>query len=269
MSAVPVMGEFVEISDVRLAYYCRQPLIRRHHEPVILLHPWFGCWQFWRQTIDALPEFETYAVDLYSLGASDNWRQFATPQGLALAISAMIESLGINWCSVIGNSMGGIAAQVLAAAEPDRIKKLILVGTGARTVGVKPDFRRALDHWIAGHGNRQFTERLVDSLIARRPEDPQEFGTFVDTVVQANKSFMGLVLTNAFNLDLRPSLPKITAPTLIIRGELDAARTHAHVEELLAGIPNSNAVEIPGGGHSPQVDRPQAFLELVRNFLLA
>ena len=269
MSDVLVMGEFVEISGARLEYYRRRPLIRRHGEPIILLHPWFGCWQFWRQTVDALPEFETYAVDLYSLGTGEDWQQFASPQGLALATNVMIESLGINRCSVIGNSMGGIAAQALAAAEPDRIEKLILVGTGARTVGVKPDFRRALDHWIAGHGNRQFTERLVDSLIARRPEDPQEFETFVDMVGQANKSFMGSVLTKAFNLDLRPSLPKITAPTLIIRGELDAARTHAHVEELLAGIANSDAAEIRGGGHSPQVDTPQAFSELVRNFVLA
>jgi pimeloyl-ACP methyl ester carboxylesterase len=268
MSDLPVMGEFVEISNARLEYRCRRPLIRRH-EPIILLHPWFGCWQFWRQTVDALPEFETYAVDLYSLGAGDQWEQFASPQGLALAVGAMIESLNVSRCSVIANSMGGIAAQALAAAESNRIKKLVLVGTGARTVGVKPDFRQALDHWIAGYRSRQFTERLVDSLIARRPEDPQEFETFVDMVIGANKSFIGSVLTKAFDLDLRPNLPKIIASTLIIRGELDAARTHAHVEELLAGIPNSNAVEIRGGGHSPQVDSPQAFSELVRNFLLA
>jgi 3-oxoadipate enol-lactonase len=269
MSDVPVMAEFVEISNARLEYYCRRPLIRRHHEPIILLHPWFGCWRFWRQTVDALPEFETYAVDLYSLGAGDDWQRFASPQALALAVGTMIQSLGINRYSVIGNSMGGIAAQALAAVEPDRIKKLILVGTGARTAGVKPDFRQALDHWIAGQANRQFTARLVDSLIARRPEDPQEFEAFVDMVTQANKSFMSSVLTNAFNLDLRPKLAKITASTLIIRGELDAARTRTHVEELLAGIPSSDAVEIPGGGHSPQVDSPQAFSQLVRNFLLA
>ena len=87
MSDLPVMGEFLEISNARLEYHCRRPLIRRHDEPIILLHPWFGCWQFWRQTVDALPEFETYAVDLYSLGAGDHWEQFASPQGLARALA--------------------------------------------------------------------------------------------------------------------------------------------------------------------------------------
>jgi pimeloyl-ACP methyl ester carboxylesterase len=77
------------------------------------------------------------------------------------------------------------------------------------------------------------------------------------------------VLNSAFALDLRPELPKVTAPTLIVRGELDAARTRAHVEELLAGIPNSTALEIPQAGHSPQVDSPEAFSRALRGFLLA
>jgi pimeloyl-ACP methyl ester carboxylesterase len=79
---------------------------------------------------------------------------------------------------------------------------------------------------------------------------------------------MGAVLNGAFALDLRPELPKITAATLVVRGELDAARTQAHVDELLAGIPRSTALEIPGAGHSPQVDSPEAFSRALRGFLL-
>ena len=100
-----------------------------------------------------------------------------------------------------------------------------------------------MDQWIAGGPDPAITERLVDALIARRPA-PEEFDRFVGMVVNANKAFMGAVLNSAFALDLRPELPKITAMTLIVRGELDAARTRTHVEELLAGIPNSTALEI-------------------------
>ena len=133
---------------------------------------------------------------------------------------------------------------------------------------MKPEFRRALDDWIAGEADRDFTERLVDALLARRPTQ-SEFDQFVKTVVKANKAFMGAVLNRAFDLDLRPELPKITASTLVMRGELDAARTRAHVEELLAGIPESTALEIAGAGHSPQVDSPEAFSRALRGFLLS
>jgi 3-oxoadipate enol-lactonase len=259
--------ESVALGGARLVYHRRAPLTGGPGEPVILLHPWFGCWQFWRQTVEALPELETYSVDLYSLGAGDDWQRFAGPQGLAEAVGALLDARRIERCSMVGNSMGGIAAQALAAARGDRIGKLVLVGTGARIVGVKPEFRQALDEWIAGEADPAFTGRLVEALLARRPA-PEEFDRFVAMVVNANKTFMGAVLNSAFALDLRPELPKIAAATLVVRGELDAARTQAHVDELLAGIPRSTALEIPGAGHSPQVDSPDAFSRALRGFLL-
>jgi pimeloyl-ACP methyl ester carboxylesterase len=91
---------------------------------------------------------------------------------------------------------------------------------------------------------------------------------FTDMVINANKTFMGLVLANAFQLDLRPRLPAITAATLILRGERDASRTPAHVAEMLDGIRGSRTAEIPGAGHSAQVDSAGAFVALVRSFLL-
>jgi 3-oxoadipate enol-lactonase len=258
----------VDIGGAHIAYHVRRPAIDGGLAPAVLLHPWFGCWQFWHRTVEALPEFTTYAVDLYSPGAGANWQAFASPEGLARAVAAMLDGLRIDRCSLIGNSMGGIAAQCLSAAQPERIGKLVLVGTGARTAGVKPEFRQALDAWIAGTADRAATERLVDALLARRPDDPREFATFVDMVAMANKAFMGSVLTAAFALDLRPRLPQIAASTLVVRGERDAARTRAHVQELLAGIPRSRAVELAGAGHSPQVDSPEPFAEQLRRFLL-
>lgn len=259
----------VELSDATLECHFRAAAGDRELPPLILLHPWFGCWKFWDRTVAALPEFATYAVDLYSLGAGEGWREYASPEGIARALATMLDQLSVIRCHVVGNSMGGIAAQALAAAEPRRVEKLVLVGTGARATGLKPDYRKAVDSWIAGEADRAAAAQLVDWLLARRPDDPREFETFVDMVANANKSFMGAVLANAFGLDLRPRLPTIAAKTLVIRGELDGARTRAHVDELLAGIPNSRQVEIPGAGHSPQVDSPEAFTALVREFLLA
>ena len=169
------MLESIDIGGMRLYYGHHKPAEGGRYNPVILLHPWFGCYQFWKHTVAALPEFETYVVDLYSIGASAGWQKFASPEGLSRAVGMMLEALHVDQCSVIGNSMGGIAAQALAARDVDRIKGLILVGTGANTVGVKPEFRKTLDEWIAGGPDRALTERLVGALLARRPADPSEF----------------------------------------------------------------------------------------------
>jgi pimeloyl-ACP methyl ester carboxylesterase len=258
--------EAVDIGNARLVYHRRPPLDSKSGEPVIFLHPWFGSWQHWRRPVEALPEYDTYSVDLYSLGASENWRDFAGPREMARAIGTMIEELHLEGPTVIGNSMGGVTAQALAIDRGRQIGKLILVGTGARTFGVKPEWRKALDDWIAGGPDRGFTERMVDALLARRP-DPKEFEAFVEEVAKANKAFMGTVLNTAFELDLRPLLREITAPTLVVRGEHDASRTPVHVAELMAGILDCRAIEIPDAGHSPQVDSPAAFAAAVRDFL--
>lgn len=270
MSKPPgVESRSVAIGDQALAYERRSSDGSARKVPVVMLHPWYGCVRFWDRAVEALPEYETYALDLYSLGARPGWESYASPAGLSRAVEAFADSVGLDAFSVIGNSMGGIAAQDLAARLGKRIVKLILVGTGARIVGVKPDWRAAMSAWMAAPPDRKSTESMVAALLARRPDDPAEFELFVDAVMAANKAFMGGVLTSAFDFDLRPALPSIAAATLVIRGEFDAARTPEHVAEIMAGVPDCRAVEIAGGGHSPQVDSAAAFCPIVREFLKA
>jgi 3-oxoadipate enol-lactonase len=260
-------SDSVIIKTQALNYERRPPLVEGEGDPIVMLHPWFGCMRFWDPTVDAIPERETLVLDLYSLGGRPGWEEFASPQGLSRAVENFADALKLERFCLVGNSMGGIAAQELASRLGGRISKLLLVGTGARIVGIKLDWRKAMDAWMAGEADRSFTEHMVGALLARRPEDPREFETFVDAVAAANKAFMGAVLTSAFGLDLRPVLPQITAPTLVVRGEFDASRTKEHVAELMAGIRECRAHEIPNAGHSPQVDSPRAFCPLAREFL--
>jgi 3-oxoadipate enol-lactonase len=104
-------NESIETAGGKLEFHRRRPVAGQSAGTVILLHPWFGCWQFWNRTIDALPEFDTISVDLYSLGDRTDWREFAGPDGLATAVGGLLDASHIDRCCVIGNSMGGIAAK--------------------------------------------------------------------------------------------------------------------------------------------------------------
>ena len=234
-------------------------------EPLLLLHPWFGSWQFWGHVLEAMPERPCYALDLYSIGRGD-WLPFASPIGLADAVVRLLDAEGIESCALAGNSTGGIAGQVVAATVPDRISRLLLVGTGASTDGLPPAYRAELESWIAGHGGSAATAALVGRLLARRPPD-DEFAVYVRAVSEANREFVATTLRSTLQLDLRPRLPKIAARTLVVRGDRDAARTQLHVDDLLAGIPDAESVEIPGGGHSPMVDSAEQFTAVLRRFL--
>ncbi|WP_326698522.1 alpha/beta hydrolase [Streptomyces sp. NBC_01754] len=253
----------VPLTGTSLSYHVTRPSAAG--TPVVLLHPWFGCWQFWTSTTQHLSTRPCYAVDLYSPAAGE-WSA-AGPATLADAVVAMMDAEGLDRIDLVGNSVGGIVSQVVASTVPDRVRRLVLVGTGASTKGSLPGFAQAVDRWIAtgqdgGAASRGAAEETVGMLFTGRP-DPATWETYVQAVLRTDPAYVAAVLGAARRLDLLPRLGRITAPTLVIRGSEDRARTAEHSAALVAGIPTARSVEMPGAGHSPMVDRPDRFAALV------
>ncbi len=233
--------------------------------PVLLLHPWFGCRAFW-DPVTPLLGAPSMAVDWYSLGDGD-WADWASPEGLARAAVALLDELGHGRVDVVGNSVGGIVAQMVAARHPSRVRRLVLIGTGASLAGPPTPFGALVSAWVGGTTDRvPLAAALADALVATPAPEPAR-SAYVRAVLDADPDFLSAVLDAARGLDLRPELPAITAPTLVVRGEHDSARTREHVADLLAGIPDARGVEMPGCGHSPMIEQPQAFADLVRAHL--
>ena len=239
--------------------------------PTVFLHPWFGCWQFWTTTMQALAPRRCYAVDLYSPSTGQDWTAVAGPTGLAEAVLAMLDAEGLDQVDLVGNSVGGIVAQVIASTAPQRVRRLILVGTGASTAGTLPGFAAAVDRWTVGIRNgaeasRAAVEDTVGMLLSAPPPQ-RDWETYVQAVLRTDPAYLAAVLGAARALDLTSRLQAIAAPTLIVRGSADCARTADHVAVLESGIPHSRSVEMPGAGHSPMVDHPAEFIRLVTGHL--
>lgn len=255
----------VDLDGTRLRYSRTASGPHDGRVPVLLLHPWFGCRAFWDSTCELLGA-PSYSVDWYSIGEGD-WGTWGSPEGLARAVLVMLDALEHDRVDVVGNSVGGIVAQILAARHSARVRRLVLVGTGAWLGGHRTPFGELVEAWLVGAGERTaLAAALVDALVAT-PLPEAARSTYVEAVLAADPDFLSAVLVQARGLDLRPELGRITAPTLVIRGEHDAARTPEHVVELLDGLPDAYAVEMTGCGHAPMVEQPEAFAVLVRRHL--
>lgn len=224
--------------------------------PALLLHPWFGCSRMWQPLAEHL-DTTSYAVDWYSLAENagpEGWTAWATPHGLARAALSLLDTAGLARVDVIGNSVGGVVAQIIAAEQPERVRRLVLIGTGAALGGPPTAFGALVARWIEEPDDRdELAGQLVDALVAQPfPEADRE--RHVAAVRAADPDFLAAVLIAARRVDLRPILGSITAPTMVLRGDHDAARTPAHVAELVAGIPDCRALELSGCGHSPMVE---------------
>jgi len=233
--------------------------------PIIALHPWFGCWQFWLPVVELFPERDWVLVDLYS-GARTMPADDSAFDQLAAAVSSLIEEVATGPVVLAGNSTGGLLAQTIAISGRPPLDALVLVGTGASAVGVPAPFRATLGEWLSAPWSPDsgLTRAAVRSLLASTPD---ALGMYEEAVLTANYPFMSAVLRSVLDRDLTEELPGIGVPTLVVRGEEDAARTEEHVRVLRAGIPDCVAVEIAGAGHSPMVDRPVAFDSALRDFL--
>lgn len=211
----------------------------------------------WQAQLDGLS-------DRYRLTAYDNRGSGRTPLSdeplsvpvLADDAAALLRALEVERAHVAGFSGGSLIAQELALRHPELVRSLVLVSTWARRdpyfrsmarswhwlVTGAPDERAMLEAfflWVytpRAHGNGM-VDRIIDETLAfPHPQSPQAFQRQL----------------RAFTThDTLDRLPSITAPTLVLAGELDIAAP-AHLGRTVAeAIPGAVFEVLPGEAHQP------------------
>jgi 3-oxoadipate enol-lactonase len=215
--------------------------------------------------------FRCVTVDNRGVGGTAGApRPFSLEQMAEDAI-AVLDAEGIERAHVMGASMGGAIAQVLAVRHPDRMHSLVLACTACRN----PEWRRELlTEWaeavdargmsaMAGEGLRW----LVGPRLQRR------FGVWLNLMARVvlgttPENFVAQVeAILAVDDSMRFELEGLQAPTLVITGTQDLLTPLGDAEELHELIPKSQLFELRGAGHALMVEAPNAFNRAVLEFL--
>ncbi|MGH2923459.1 MAG: alpha/beta fold hydrolase [Solirubrobacterales bacterium] len=249
--------------------------------PLVLVHGLSGAWQNWLETI---PRFarghRVVAVDLPGFGASPMppWEISIPAYGRFLR--DFCERLGIERCSLIGNSMGGFIATELAIAEPERVDELVLVSAAgitwarARREPAKVLARLgkaaapiAFRYSMAGI-TRPRLRRGAFQQVFHDPNALRRELLFETTVPALQSPGYADALTTLWGYDIRDRLDEIEVPTLIVWGRNDrvvpvpAALSY---EKRIGD--NADLVIFDECGHVPQMERPERFNRVVGEFL--
>ena len=170
---------------------------------------------------------------------------------------------------VLGNGYGGFIALALAALHGDQLGKLALVDTGAAF----PEAGRAPFRAMAEAVGKGGMAAVVDGAVRRIfPDDwiaahPQAAAERREVLLRMNVPSFAAACRALAKVDLRPALPRIRNPTLVVVGSLDAATPPALARELASGISGARLVELPGCGHCPSLQQPAELVAALATFL--
>ena len=223
-----------------------------------------------------VPEFSrhrrTLIFDYPGVGNSEGDDAPFTTADLADTLAGLLDALSIERATVLGAFMGGMVAQELALRRPERVERLVLVGTYAR-----PDAKRRmlLAHWRELARQGVTLDVLVrDRLLWTAQEETIEQTDLIEQMI-AFFSRDGAPLSSELFArqcdaciahDTLDRLHEIRRPTLVVCGRNDALTPPKFHRQLADEIPDARLVTFAYGAHLVMVETAEAFNRAVIDF---
>jgi pimeloyl-ACP methyl ester carboxylesterase len=261
------MGEIINTDGVGLW------VERRGHGPDVLLIAGLGDpAEAWQPQLDGL-------ADRYRLTAFDNRGAGRTPlpeepltvPRMADDAAALLRTLQIPAAHVTGFSGGSFIAQELALRHPDVVRSLVLMSTTARP---DPYFRAMTRfwHWMVERApdERAMLEAFYLWVYTPRAHADGMVDRFIDETLafehpQSAEAFQRQLAAFGRH-DTADRLGGITAPTLVLSGELDLATPPRLGRAVAESIPGAEFEVLPGEAHQPFQEVPEVFNARVEAF---
>lgn len=238
-------------------------------EPLLLLHGFTDSGRVWGTLLPQLMRYRVLIPDQRGHGASSRPDCCYTPAAFAADARLFLDAMGVKRAHVAGHSLGSMVAQVLAAEHPERVGKLVLIGS----TGLVP-VTRGDPLWTAIMGlkepiasNTGFLKQWSASA-SPTPVDP-ELATWNDhEIAGIPRRIWRSVITELTgnNLTARHA-PDIRAPTLVLSAEKDAIFDKSHHDALIKAIPHAEGVVVPEVGHNLILERPELVGPAITGFL--
>jgi pimeloyl-ACP methyl ester carboxylesterase len=237
--------------------------------PIVLVPGLQGDWEYLRRAVDALSR--QHRVITFSLGDERGGLD-----GLAAQVEAALDDRGLARAAICGVSFGGRVALRFAARHPERTNALVLVSVPGPRWHLKRSHRWCARHPIVSapvvfpalfaRMRRELNAAMPDPSQRRRLMRHQIGLVFRGCISPSRMAARALLIDW---LDVKADCAAITAPTLIISGEphLDHVVPANGTCEYAALIAGSRGVTLARTGHLGCITRPEAFADLVHEFL--
>ena len=223
----------------------------------------------WDAQLGAFGDFRLLRFDTRGHGSSSAPAGEYTMELLAGDALALLDALGIRHCHFVGLSMGGMIGQQLALRAPARLLSLTLADTSSRYPAAA---RPMWDDRIALVRSRGMNAVLPATLerwftVRFREQHPEEVAR-IAALIRATPVSGYVGCAHAIShIDFTARLATIDCPTLVMVGADDQGTPVSMAEEIVQAIDGSRLEIIPNAAHLSNIEQPQRFNALLRQFL--
>lgn len=250
--------------------------------PVLWIHGLGGWLRNWAANLDAATAlgYRCVALDLPGFGESDKPNVAYDLPYFRGALTACMDALDIPRATLVGNSMGGMIALAMAIRNPERVDRLVLVDAAGvhqvRRIAVAITLDMAGAVVRKGGNMRRVVRAMRRWVFEQHPPEllaelQLEFAKYAheDRTMRRHRarSYMR-ALWHITRTNLRPWLPTISAPTLVVHGKQDKLVPFDTASILHREIPHATLAAFEGVGHVPQMEVPERFNARLTEFLL-
>jgi pimeloyl-ACP methyl ester carboxylesterase len=242
-------------------------------DPVLFLHAFPLRAAMWEYQFEALESgYRCLAVDLPGFGGSPPFErpEDSSMSGWADLVAGVLEQLDVPAATVVGCSMGGYLAMALLRDHPDRVGRLVLADTRARSDDAATVSRRTDQQTQVRSGTEvgSLAKALIESLLSSASMAREDLVSYVHALADGASpgGWIGALEAMKGRPDSMRVLREATLPALVVVGELDRLTPIAEALSLRSLL-KGELVVIPNVGHLPSLEDPISFNEALSGFL--
>jgi 2-hydroxy-6-oxonona-2,4-dienedioate hydrolase len=223
---------------------------RRRRVPIVLVHGLGVAAESLRDFAAELAEgHPVFAPDLPGFGESDHPRRALAIAGLADALRAWLDAVGLRRVVLVGNSIGAQVVAEAAASGDERVAGAVLVGPTCDPAA------------------RSIPAQVWRWMINARSDTASRGGGMVDAYLKAGILRVVKTFHYATRHRIEDKLPRISVPTLLVGGGDDPISPLHWVERLAELAPDGRMAVIPDATHSMHGNQPEELARIVREFI--
>ncbi len=213
--------------------------------------------------------YRTYALDFWGFGESGKKRNTYMVTDFVSLVDQFMDKLGIMNAPLVGHSMGGTVSLSVALQYPERVQKVVIIGSPIVGSSLALPLKFAGYRPVAWMLFNMFDTfrwgmRMASPLICSDPRFPDMMDH--DLSKTTLESFL-VSIASLRKTDLRPEIPKICVPVMGMYGDRDNIVDPRQWQALQQGLPGSRIERFKEAGHFIMLDEPQVFIRKLKEFL--